>query len=70
MLTTETEKVIVLSDDEYFSSLDAEEKKWYEKNALDTSSLSQESTVNCPSCGKSVVVQVRTSAKMSINDRG
>ena len=70
MLTTETEKVIVLSDDEYFSSLDAEEKKWCEKNALDTSSLSQESTVNCPSCGKSVVVQVCTSTKMSFNDRG
>ena len=70
MLTTKTEKVIVLSDDEYFSSLDAEEKNWYEKNALDTSSLSQESTVNCPSCGKSVVVQVCTSATMSFNDRG
>ena len=70
MLTTETEKVIVLSDDEYFSSLDADEKKFNEKNALDTSSLSQESTVNCPSCGKSVVVQVCASAKMSINDTG
>lgn len=58
MPTTETEKVIVVSDDEYFASLDAEEKKWYEEHAPDTSSLSQESTSNCTSCGKSVVVKI------------
>ena len=70
MPTTETEKVIVVSDDEYFASLDAEEKKWYEEHALDTSSLSQESTSNCTSCEKSVVVTVCTSAKMSSDEQG
>ena len=48
----------VLNDDEYFSSLDPEQIKWYEEHGPEITSFNSESTVNCTSCNKPVQIQV------------
>ena len=53
-------KVVTLNDDDYFASLDSEQKRWYDEcvSCPKNISLTAESTVNCTCCNKKVQIQV------------
>ena len=52
------EHVKILNDEDYFASIDTEQKNWYEKHGPEIQSLHSDDTVNCSSCNKQVQIQV------------
>ena len=58
MRTSNPEQVTILNDEEYFATIDTEQKNWYEKHGPEIQSLHFYDTVNCSSCNKQVQIQV------------
>ena len=58
MPTSNPEQVKILNDEDYFATIDTEQKNWYKKHGPEIQSLHSDDTVNCSSCNKQIQIQV------------